>query len=358
MIEAKKILLRGKEAWLVDLRHAGQGRHFFKTEAKAKAFADSKKELVRDYGEKALEKLPHKTIVELLDIVNQCEAAGMTPRQMLAIALEHRPTVEPMDLETACERCVDVKDNAGNRKSYVAKLKTHLKTFRRKFGDETHCHTIKGVEIGDWLNSNDWAQATKKSIFIDVQTLFSFAIRNGWCKTNPCYAVEKIRMENKPPQIFSVAECKRFLSAVKKETPHLVSMFALQLFGGLRASEAQHVKPEAIKETVVEVTALTAKTRQRRLVTINPTLRAWLKLKPKSQQFREPLESEWKRIKTAAKLDWKKNGLRHSFVSYSVPVFGIKQTANEAGHSEDMLFKHYRELVTPTDAETFWKIRP
>jgi len=34
------------------------------------------------------------------------------------------------------------------------------------------------------------------------------------------------------------------------------------------------------------------------------------------------------------------------------------RTALEAGHTEAMLFAHYRELVTPEQAAEFWAIRP
>lgn len=51
--------------------------------------------------------------------------------------------------------------------------------------------------------------------------------------------------------------------------------------------------------------------------------------------------------------------VRHSFVSYHLAAFGsASKTANEAGHSEAMLFRHYRELVTPAAAGEFWALRP
>lgn len=57
--------------------------------------------------------------------------------------------------------------------------------------------------------------------------------------------------------------------------------------------------------------------------------------------------------------NWPQNVMRHSFVSYHLAQFGdIQTTALEAGHSPDMLFRHYRELVTKDAAAEFWSITP
>lgn len=56
---------------------------------------------------------------------------------------------------------------------------------------------------------------------------------------------------------------------------------------------------------------------------------------------------------------WPHNVTRHTFCSYHLAAFGsAAQTALEAGHSEAILFTHYRELVTPEAASKFWSIRP
>jgi len=67
----------------------------------------------------------------------------------------------------------------------------------------------------------------------------------------------------------------------------------------------------------------------------------------------------WRAATARAGLDWPHNVMRHSFVSYHLAAFGnAGKTALEAGHSEQMLFAHYRELVTPEAAREFWAIRP
>ena len=60
-----------------------------------------------------------------------------------------------------------------------------------------------------------------------------------------------------------------------------------------------------------------------------------------------------------SKVDWVHNATRHSFVSYHLAEFeNAGKTALEAGHSETMLFAHYRALVTPAAAKEYWAILP
>ncbi len=60
-----------------------------------------------------------------------------------------------------------------------------------------------------------------------------------------------------------------------------------------------------------------------------------------------------------AGVDWKRNGLRHSFISYRMALVKNENTmALEAGNSPQMIFSHYRELVTESEAEEWFSIFP
>ena len=61
----------------------------------------------------------------------------------------------------------------------------------------------------------------------------------------------------------------------------------------------------------------------------------------------------------AAGVEWPHNVTRHTWASYHLAQFGsAARTAIQAGHTETVLFRHYRELVTPEAAREFWSIRP
>ena len=56
---------------------------------------------------------------------------------------------------------------------------------------------------------------------------------------------------------------------------------------------------------------------------------------------------------------WKHNALRHSFISYRVAkIKNVNEVAMEVGNSPDMIFKHYRELVTEKEADAWFGVTP
>ena len=56
---------------------------------------------------------------------------------------------------------------------------------------------------------------------------------------------------------------------------------------------------------------------------------------------------------------WKRNGLRHSYISYRVAqTQNVAQVSLEAGNSPQMIFRHYRELVPAGDALKWFSIAP
>lgn len=58
-------------------------------------------------------------------------------------------------------------------------------------------------------------------------------------------------------------------------------------------------------------------------------------------------------------MKWKKNALRHSFISYRLAeIQAAAQVALEAGNSPQIIFQHYRELVRPKDAKSWFSITP
>ena len=114
----------------------------------------------------------------------------------------------------------------------------------------------------------------------------------------------------------------------------------------------------------IEVKAKKAKTRARRLVPISANLAAWLKkykedsgpVWPLSEPYLAECQCDCAR---AAGMTWKHNALRHSFISYRVAeIKNVHQVALEAGNSPDIIFQHYRELVTANAAKKWFATTP
>lgn len=64
-----------------------------------------------------------------------------------------------------------------------------------------------------------------------------------------------------------------------------------------------------------------------------------------------------RRLIAASGLEWGHDILRHSFCSYCAQKLGAKEAARLSNHSEDVLHRDYREVVSDADAEAFWNLR-
>ena len=105
-----------------------------------------------------------------------------------------------------------------------------------------------------------------------------------------------------------------------------------------------------------------AKTAQRRLVPIQPNLAAWL---APYCAHNGPV-CVWSRIGRKASLlakdlgiRWPKNGLRYSHATHRLAhCQDAAKVALEMGNTPNMIFRRYRELVTPKEAAAWWNIFP
>jgi hypothetical protein len=94
---------------------------------------------------------------------------------------------------------------------------------------------------------------------------------------------------------------------------------------------------------------------------ISDNLAAWLPpLERKGKNVRtKELQTHVPALARALKMEWPRNVLRDSFISYRIAIVqSADQVALEAGKSASIIFKHYRELTTPEVAEKWFGILP
>jgi integrase len=191
--------------------------------------------------------------------------------------------------------------------------------------------------------------------------LFNFAVQRGYATSNPAEKTTKEEEPDTDNRILTVAQAARLLESA---TPDVLPYIAIGLLAGLCRAEIERLDWSKIdfEDDQIEVTAETAKTAQR-FVTMQPNLREILlplrkhrgKVTP-SETFRKSFDQ----ARAAAGIEeWPNNALRHSFGSYHLAQFKNKNAlALEMGNSPRIIFKHYRKLVKPKEAEWYWSIRP
>lgn len=270
--------------------------------------------------------------------------------------LKNKPA-DGVSLKRLAQDCIQEKMRGKVSKAYVDQLEVTFKRFNSIHGDK-QAHEMTAQELSDYLHGNLWRVETIRSNLKNLRTLFSYGVSRGHLLTNPAMAVTMPSSEDKPPGILPVKSVREFLAKVLKEDATMAPFIALSLFGGLRPSEAARITRDDLKRGHIEVAGKKAKTRQRRLVTINQTLKAWLTLKGPLPPGSEAITRKRMR-KLKAGMTWPSDCLRHSFVSYHLAKYqDAGKTALEAGHTQQVLFAHYRELVTKKEADEFWKLTP
>lgn len=368
-LEIKSRKIRGKTVHVVDTRGLPNGgRKFFVTKNKAEEHLKSIGVELQSGG--ILSPEERRDFYAAKAILNGVGTMVDAAR----FYVTHNKKVEPILLATAIDDCIAAKERSGKRKRYISQLRINLRRFLKSFPNrmlgEIRREEIETFIFGTRAKPNTWKQSTRRALLIDIRTLFNYARGRNLIGLNPCAGIERIEVDDKPPSVLSVEDAQRLLERCSKVEPRVVPFVAVQLFAGLRPLEARRLSSEDIQGNYIHVHAAKSKTRQRRLVPINDTLRAWIGAEPKLPVVN--LERRWRRVRYECtgetgprkKKIWKPlfklppDVLRHSFCSYALPVMGAAKVAEIAGHSETILFKHYREIVTKEQSEAFFKILP
>ena len=251
----------------------------------------------------------------------------------------------------------------------------HLRTLRRSLSMLPDMQLAE-IRVSD-LPPIAGAPRTRKNIRSAWVTFFKWCQDREWLphgeKTAP-ERLEKPRIARSVPDTFTPAELRILLANV---SPPYLPWLALVALGGLRTEE---VVPQAasrknslrwedihLDRRIIIVRAETAKTGHRRVIPICDTLAAILapvagsgKIGPKLYPSK-PLNSlsiaETTRL-GALVGGWRRNALRHSFISYRAALVGLAQTAMEAGNSESEAKRSYNDAKTREEAEEWFSVLP
>ena len=196
-----------------------------------------------------------------------------------------------------------------------------------------------------------------------IKVLFSFAKGQNYLpdeKTTAVEQVQLVRVKFDDVVIFTPEEMTKLLH---NAPPELVPILAIGAFSGIRMAELNRLDWKAVDldRKIIEVRAGQAKTASRRVIPISDYLAAWLTpLERKGKIVRaKELQTHVPALARALKIEWPRNVLRHSFISYRIAVVqSADQVALEAGNSPSIIFKYYRELTTPDQANKWFAIMP
>ena len=270
-------------------------------------------------------------------------------------SLPSKPSRPSLTVAKLVSMFLEAKRRQQRSDRYLRQLRTTLKAFTK--GRSTlPAELVTFQDLEAWLDKQAWSTRTKANARSDVSILYAWAVKRHLVAANPAKAVELASPVDQAIEVHQAEQVRLVLEAARLADPLACRILALRYFAGVRSSEAARLREEDLRGEFIEVPAFKSKTRSRRLVRVQPNLKAWLELGPALGPMRTD------RIRQAIKASgvaWSHNVARHSFVSHHLALFEKPgQTALEAGHSETILFRHYRALVTVDQARAYFSVVP
>lgn len=346
-------------------------RKFFHSKGEAEAHAGEIKAQHQQAGGEWLALTPAQRN-ELIQVNQEVLALGTTIRQLLDMyKADARLKLPQKTVLKEYTEFMEEKERARISNRTKKALKSNVGRFVEKYGTR-QLRSIGRADALDFLKPYEGSPRTWNSYLTSLKTFFRYSVALGHLTQSPLATISKIderRMDDldKEPAILSFDQCKTLLKATLDHDKELAPYVALCLFGGLRPErEAGRIVKQDINGEVL-VRGLHAKDRQRRHVKIHVTLQKWLdlggNLPPKN------LRRRWEAVRIKSGLverrpngelvGWQQDWLRHTFASAWLAMHGAESTIQQLGHGDyDMLFGHYRTLMTKDDAEKIFSLTP
>ena len=299
----------------------------------------------------------NRTPEEQRDIVSAFNLASKRGVSIYQCILNSPAKLKPLSITDAVGSYAKVIKQRSLRPSSLKQIQLHLSQLAGQFSNQM-CHKVASSQLEEWFHSRNWKRSTIDGVVAKIGPFFTWCIRENYCENNPCKAVKRPRSDDSPPSIFSPPEAQKLLLTAFKTDPGMIPYLAIGLFAGVRPLEIQRLQQQDFTDQYIEITAANAKTRKRRLVSLSNNLKAWLRLGGDLPPINKP--KRLSRILQKAGLEWKPDIMRHSYASYHLALHqSADKTALEMGHRDtNMLFRHYRELVTKEEAQAYWRIEP
>ena len=234
------------------------------------------------------------------------------------------------------------------------------------FANDFQCplSSIQTEDLREYLNAKRVGLVSKENRRRMLVVLFNFAKAHGWLRKNEETAADALgtyKIKQRDVEIYTPAEMSRLLNAAE---PDFLPYIALIAFGGVRREELHKgLSWDAInfERRTMTVPASIAKTGRKRKIVIAENLLEWLtpyRMKSGPIFNKDPRKRIAKIVK-AARVKWKRNGLRHSFGSYRMEQTKNEgQVALEMGNSPKIVKDHYFEIVDERAAREYWSIKP
>lgn len=268
------------------------------------------------------------------------------------------------------------KETSGRSSRHLRDLSSRLSRLAREYVGSVS--TLTPTMIRQWVGGIPGLGPRSRNNFLSaVCSLVSYCVRRGWLVPDQCDTSRIDRWTTAPGEIevFTPEELQLLL---RHADDRILAWIVLGAWTGLRAAEIARLRWKDIRWEgeadaqwgYVEVPAGASKNaaklrgRARRLIPMTKALRVAL-IRLRSQDPMERIVAyKWPNrlaamVARKAGVEWKANGLRHSFGSYRLALTqNENQVAMEMGNSPQVIFAHYRRVVNKLSATGWFDVPP
>ncbi len=272
----------------------------------------------------------------------------------------HRTDVPRLPLSEISELFAKSRERAGLSRQYVYLCGKFTRELAEAFPG-LYLSDLTTATLETWLNGLKLGPATKNNARRVLGTCGAWAEKQGYLLKgyNPFCGMGRYKEIKSGVSIFIP---KQIAALLNNASEPLRPYLAIGAFAGLRTAELKRLDWSEIDlgRGYITVAADKAKTQRRRLVPISDNLKLWLApLREESGPVCAHADPQQAAERAGRGMVWAKNGLRHSFISYRLALLhDTARVALEAGNSPQVIFSHYRELVTPEAAQAWFEVRP
>lgn len=320
------------------------------------------RDLVEAYriGRAAADKISHDRVQEYVEA--DTELSGVNLSELVKFYREHVAQTNKSVSDVRKEFLAAMVDNSQRHQDTV---RLHLKKFNDSF--KSSISQVKAADVDKYLRKTFPNQKTRLNHRITICSMFRYAQRKGYLPPGFTEAEksERPRVPVSEPEIISSEDLKKLLGLCKDK--RLTAFLVIGAFAGCRTSEIQRLKWSDVRKDSIILGPHLTKTRRRRISEMPENLQAWMeKLRGGDDEFVTFPEKSFyylyeklSDLCDKAGVPWKKNCLRHSFVSCHLELHrDPPRTSKTAGHSLNMLETSYLKLVSQPEAEAYFSIFP
>ena len=235
-----------------------------------------------------------------------------------------------------------------------------FRAFCKGMGKDAVTAAIETPDVERWMDVRGYtSRETRRSYRVAVNCLLNFY--HGRRKNHE-------HRDEVLPTIWRARDVERLMRTAAKEAPESVPALAVMFFAGLRPYEVFRLNWSRVNLTdgFITVTPESSKVRSARTVEISDNLRQWIAPHYRDSGMLSGGQYVFRRLREkvmekAGISDWPTDVARHTFATaHYWHHQDAARTMKELGHfgSVQTFVRHYKSLMTPSEAAAFWEIKP